>query len=119
MSFANDIWVQCYNIWVQVSGAVGANLYQANDAPNYLKANSAIIGIILFNLIIVYPGTALYYKWRNASKAKKWDAMTVDQQSHCAPRPLSLSMGPRLTSSLDLATTTDEGAKRLDFRFIY
>lgn len=72
-----------YNMFVQASGAIGANLYQANDAPHYPKANTAIIAIILFNLIIVYPATAIYYKRRNASKAKRWDAMSVDEQSHC------------------------------------
>lgn len=29
----------------------------------------------------MYPGTWLYYRWRNASKAKKWDALTFEQQT--------------------------------------
>lgn len=29
---------------------------------------------------VQYPGTFFYYRWRNNSKAKKWDAMTPEQQ---------------------------------------
>ncbi|GAA6038163.1 hypothetical protein JCM8097_005772 [Rhodosporidiobolus ruineniae] len=90
-----------YNMFVQVSGIIGANIYQANDAPRYVKGNTILLGIIALNLVVVYPGTFFYYKWRNAQKAKVWDKMTTEEKAHY------------------LATTTDEGAKRLDFRFVY
>ncbi|CED82286.1 Permease of the major facilitator superfamily [Phaffia rhodozyma] len=88
-----------YNMAVQLSSIIGANVYQASDKPRYHKANRWLIGILCFNLIIVYPGTYFYYGWRNASKNKIWDAMTSEEKSEY------------------LATTTDEGNKRLDFQF--
>ncbi|GAA5850504.1 hypothetical protein JCM8547_001896 [Rhodosporidiobolus lusitaniae] len=80
-----------YNMMVQLSGIIGANLYQADDAPRYFKGNSIILGIVAANLAIVY--------YRNNSRDKIWNAMTVEERSQY------------------LATTTDEGCKRLDFRF--
>ncbi|BGP43487.1 hypothetical protein JCM10450v2_007654 [Rhodotorula kratochvilovae] len=47
------------------------------------------------------PGLWFYYRTRNAWKAKRWDAMSVEEKKHY------------------LATTTDEGCKRLDFQFAY
>ncbi|GAA5819985.1 hypothetical protein JCM11251_005435 [Rhodosporidiobolus azoricus] len=90
-----------YNMFVQVSSIIGSNLYQASDAPRYFRANSVILGIIAMNLLIIYPGTYTYYRWRNAQKEKAWSKMTTQERSQY------------------LATTTDEGAKRLDFRFAY
>lgn len=68
---------------VQASGIIGANLYVASDAPLYKRGNSIILGIIAMNLVIIYPATYVYYRARNAWKAKRWDALTVEQQSLC------------------------------------
>ncbi|PKS10116.1 hypothetical protein jhhlp_001866 [Lomentospora prolificans] len=88
-----------YNMFVQVSGMIGANIYQPDDAPRYYKANKGLLVICIWMCLIQYPATYYYYRWRNNSKAKKWDAMTPDEQEHYR------------------MTTTDEGNKRLDFRF--
>ncbi|GAA6003850.1 hypothetical protein JCM10207_006435 [Rhodosporidiobolus poonsookiae] len=88
-----------YNMVNQASGIIGAQLYQPSDAPRYFRGNSIILGIIAFNLLISYPGIYVYYKLRNAHKKRVWDAMTVDEQKHY------------------LATTKDDGCRRLDFRF--
>jgi hypothetical protein len=53
----------------------------------------------MFNLVILYPGTWLYYTFINKKRAARWNAMSSDEKSHY------------------LATTTDEGNKRLDFVF--
>ncbi|GAA5886066.1 hypothetical protein JCM6882_004251 [Rhodosporidiobolus microsporus] len=90
-----------YNMFVQVSSIIGSNLYQADDAPRYFRGNSIILGIVAGNLLVIYPATYGYYRWRNAQKEKVWGKMTTEERSHY------------------LATTTDEGAKRLDFRFAY
>ncbi|KAI1459662.1 MFS general substrate transporter [Annulohypoxylon moriforme] len=88
-----------YNMWVQVSGMIGANIYQSTDSPRYFKANKGLLVICVWMCLVQYPGTYFYYRWRNNSKAKKWDAMTPEQQEEYRK------------------TTTDEGNKRLDFRF--
>ncbi|OTA68676.1 MFS general substrate transporter [Hypoxylon sp. EC38] len=88
-----------YNMWVQVSGMIGANIYQSDDAPRYFKANKGLLIICIWMCVIQYPGTYFYYRWRNNSKAKIWDAMTPEEQDNYRK------------------TTTDEGNKRLDFRF--
>ncbi|KAI5919383.1 MFS general substrate transporter [Camillea tinctor] len=88
-----------YNMWVQVSGMIGANIYQPDDAPRYFKANKGLLVICIWMCVIQYPGTYFYYRWRNNSKAKKWDAMTPEEQDYYRKN------------------TTDEGNKRLDFRF--
>ncbi|CAI6035578.1 unnamed protein product [Clonostachys chloroleuca] len=88
-----------YNMWVQVSGMIGANIYQSSDSPRYYKANKGLLVICIYLCFIQYPGTYFYYRWRNNQKAKKWDAMTPDEQHEYR------------------TTTTDVGNKRLDFRF--
>ncbi|KAK1984488.1 major facilitator superfamily transporter [Colletotrichum cereale] len=88
-----------YNMFVQVSGMIGANIYQPDDAPRYFKANKGLMVICIWMCLVQYPFTYFYYRWRNNSKAKKWDAMTPEQQHDYR------------------ANTTDKGNKRLDFRF--
>ncbi|KAI0528189.1 major facilitator superfamily transporter [Xylaria bambusicola] len=88
-----------YNIWVQVSAIIGANVYQPGDAPRYFKANTGLLVICIWMVVVQYPGTFLYYRWRNQQKAKKWDAMTPEEQHEYRK------------------TTVDVGNKRLDFRF--
>ncbi|KAF5970737.1 nicotinamide mononucleotide permease [Fusarium bulbicola] len=88
-----------YNMWVQVSGMIGANIYQPSDSPRYLKANTGLLVICVWMCLVQYPGTFSYYRWRNNQKAKKWDAMTPEEQHHYR------------------TTTSEKGNKRLDFRF--
>ncbi|KAF8201403.1 allantoate permease [Pholiota molesta] len=90
-----------YNMFVQASSIISSNIYRADDAPMYRRGNSVLIAVCLFNVTILYPGTKAYYLWRNKQKAKRWDAMTSEQKSEY------------------LATTTDIGNKRLDFRFAH
>jgi hypothetical protein len=88
-----------YNMWVQVSAMIGANIYQASDKPRYFKANTGLIVICVWMCVVQYPFTYFYYRWRNRTKQAKWDAMTPEEQATY------------------LKTTTDVGNKRLDFRF--
>ncbi|KAF8956288.1 allantoate permease [Flammula alnicola] len=90
-----------YNMFVQASSIVSSQIYRKDDAPMYRRGNSYLLGICLFNVVILYPGTKAYYLWRNRSKAKIWDAMTSEQKSEY------------------LATTKDVGNRRLDFRFAH
>lgn len=59
-----------------------------------------LVGLVTTN-IGLYVLTKFYYVWRNKTRDAKWNAMTEDD---------------RLTY---LATTADEGNKRLDFRFAH
>ncbi|BGP08289.1 hypothetical protein JCM10049v2_004136 [Rhodotorula toruloides] len=90
-----------YNMAVQTSAIIGANIYQADDAPRYKRGNTILLAIAAWNLVVMYPGIFLYYRARNAHKERKWNAMSVEEQKQY------------------LETTTDEGCKRLDFRFVY
>jgi hypothetical protein len=49
--------------------------------------------------IFLYVLVKLYYVWRNKQRDRKWNAMTEEQRLEY------------------LATTKDQGNKRLDFRF--
>lgn len=89
-----------YNMFVQAGGIVASNIYRKNDAPRYKRGDRALVALVVTN-ITIYGLTKIYYVWRNSTRAKKWDAMSEEQRVEY------------------LATTTDEGNKRLDFRFAH
>ncbi|EOD52526.1 putative mfs transporter protein [Neofusicoccum parvum UCRNP2] len=75
-----------------------SNTVRSHDKPRYRQGNRALLAICIMN-IALYGLTKGYYMWRNNTKAAKWNAMTAEQREEY------------------LATTTDEGNKRLDFQF--
>lgn len=85
---------------VQTSGIIAANIYQEDDAPRYKRGNHILITILVLN-IFLYLGTKVYYVQRNRYRERIWGKMTEDERMEY------------------LATTTDEGSKRLDFRFAH
>lgn len=89
-----------YNMFCQTSGIISANIYRSDDAPRYKRGNSQLLAIVSANFV-VYGLTKLYYVWRNRSREAKWNAMTPEERQNY------------------LDTTTDEGNKRLDFRFAH
>ncbi|KHE84203.1 MFS general substrate transporter [Neurospora crassa] len=88
----------CYNMFVQAGGIVSSNIYRKDDAPLYRRANKQLLAICCMN-IVLYVLVKAYYLFRNKQKARKWEAMTTEARLEY------------------LATTTDKGNKRLDFRF--
>ena len=87
-----------YNMFVQLGNIVSANIYRADDAPLYKRGNKDLLAIVSMN-IVWYLFTKAYYIWRNKQRDRKWGAMTEEERLNY------------------LATTKDEGNKRLDFRF--
>lgn len=85
---------------VQAGGIIAANIYRASDAPRYKKGDTALLAITIFN-IALYIFTKAYYVLRNKARERKWNSMTEEERLNY------------------LATTTDEGSKRLDFRFAH
>ena len=89
-----------YNMSIQLSGIIGANVYQAEDAPRYFKANKGLIVVVVFNIFVLYPGIFFFYRHVNKKRDAKWNAMGEAERIEY------------------LRTTKDEGNKRLDFRFV-
>lgn len=89
-----------YNMFVQASGIVASNIYRADDAPRYKRGDRALVAICVMN-IVLYILTKIYYVLRNRRREQKWQALTEEERINY------------------LATTTDEGNKRLDFRFAH
>lgn len=89
-----------YNMCVQAGAIIASNIYRADDAPRYRRGNAVLLSICLLNMVL-YALTKVYYTWRNSSRDKKWKAMTEAERIEY------------------LATTSDEGNKRLDFRFAH
>lgn len=87
-----------YNMFVQAATLIASNIYQPDDAPYYHKGNRVLLGLVVASLVL-FAFAKFWYVTRNKSRAKKWDAMSQEEKEHY------------------LATTTDKGNKRLDFRF--
>ncbi|KAM3122047.1 hypothetical protein CJJ07_005071 [Candidozyma auris] len=87
-----------YNMTVQLGNIASYNIYREDDKPLYHRGNFQLFwcAVAMIPLLILVK---LYYVWRNKSRAAKWNAMTPEEQEHY------------------VQTTTDEGNKRLDFRF--
>lgn len=85
---------------VQASGIIASNIYRKHDAPRYQNGNKNLLAIASLN-IVMYLVIKTYYIWRNRSRDKKWNSLTNEEKIHY------------------LDHTTDEGNKRLDFRFAH
>ncbi|GJN72450.1 hypothetical protein PLICBS_006523 [Purpureocillium lilacinum] len=88
----------CYNMFVQAGGIISSNIYRNDDKPRYVRGNRQLLALLCMNFV-VYVLVKVYYVWRNKTRDRKWEAMTPEQRLEY------------------LSTTTDQGNKRLDFRF--
>ncbi|KAJ0422373.1 major facilitator superfamily domain-containing protein [Aspergillus carlsbadensis] len=87
-----------YNMMVQIQAIIASNIYREDDKPLYRRGNRVLIGINCLNFA-VYLFAKGYYLWRNKQRDAIWGKMTSDEKEEY------------------LNTTTDQGNKRLDFRF--
>lgn len=88
------------NMFSQAAGIVAANIYRTPDKPLYHKGNETLIGIA-FGAIAACIGARYYFIWRNKVNARKWNALTIEEQENY------------------LHTTKDEGNKKINFQFTY
>ncbi|MCJ1380589.1 hypothetical protein MMC17_003697 [Xylographa soralifera] len=89
-----------YNMCVQTGSIISSNIYRTADSPLYRTGNKVLLGLVVYNMILIIS-MKVYYMRRNAIREKKWGAMSEREKS------------------IYLATTTDKGNKRLDFRFAH
>ncbi|KAL8276409.1 hypothetical protein RQP46_011207 [Phenoliferia psychrophenolica] len=89
-----------YNIVGQLGGIISSNIYEPSDRPYYHRGNRVLIGIISANIVLFFVAKA-WFIYRNRTRAKVWESLTAEQRAHY------------------LATTKDEGNRRLDFVFVH
>ena len=85
---------------VQTGNIVASNIYRDDDKPLYKRGNKILLAICCFNIVLLY-GVKAFYIWRNKTRDRQWNAMTAEEREHY------------------VLNTTDEGMKRLDFRFVH
>lgn len=90
----------CYNVCVQLGNIISANIYRADDAPLYRRGNLVLLCINIL-AILLFIFAKFYYIARNRWKERQWEALSEEQRKEY------------------LATTKDEGNRRLDFRFAH
>lgn len=90
-----------YNMSVQAGGVIGSNIYRQDDKKSfYHRGNMQIVAINCL-AILLYILAKVYYVLRNKQREKKWRAMSQEERDDY------------------IQNTTDQGNKRLDFRFAH
>lgn len=88
-----------YNMAVQLSVIISSNIYRNDDKPEYRRGNRVLVAITCLN-VVLYLFAKAYYTWKNRSRDKAWNAMSAEDRLNY------------------LDTTTDQGNKKLDYRFV-
>ena len=73
-------------------------IFRKDDAPFYFRGNKILVAVVVYNLVI-FLGAKRFYIYLNRRREAIWETMSKhDRQVY-------------------LATTRDNGNRRLDFRF--
>ncbi|AOA60372.1 Putative allantoate permease [Komagataella phaffii] len=89
------------NMFSQAGGIIASNIYRQDDAPLYHRGNEQLIGIAFGTAGLCLFARFVYYPYRNKQKERAWNKLTKEEQEQYSD------------------TTTDDGNKRIDFRFKY
>lgn len=87
-----------YNMAVQASNIFASQIYRTDDKPYYYRGNKVLLAILAYN-ILAFIAAKVYYVKQNKKRDEAWNSMSREERVAY------------------LATTTDKGNKRLDFRF--
>lgn len=87
-----------YNMFVQLGNIAANNVYRADDRPFYRRGNKNLVIVTAISIPLILL-VKFYYVWRNNQRDKIWNAMSYEEQEEY------------------VKNTSDEGNKRLDFRF--
>ncbi|KAL1904062.1 hypothetical protein Sste5344_010235 [Sporothrix stenoceras] len=75
-----------YNMFVQLSSIISAQIYRIDDSPLYRRCNMVLLGILLLNLV-VYAFAKIYYVKRNQYRDRIWNSISEDEQLHYLEGP--------------------------------
>jgi hypothetical protein len=89
-----------YNMFVQSGNIIASNIYREDDRPYYVRGNKILLGICCYN-IVLFIFVKFYYITRNKKREAAWAELSGEEKIDY------------------INNTTDEGAKRLDFRFVH
>ncbi|TKX22531.1 MFS transporter-like protein 92 [Elsinoe australis] len=89
-----------YNMFVQAGNIIGSNIYRENDRPLYLRGNKILLGITCWNIVQLWL-VKNYYVRKNKRREEAWAKLNGEEKEDY------------------IHNTKDEGAKRLDFRFVH
>ncbi|CCH41313.1 putative transporter [Wickerhamomyces ciferrii] len=87
-----------YNMFCQAGGMAASQIYQPDDKPYYHRGNRNLFIIALATFVLMV-GIKVYYTLRNNYKEREWKKLSPAEQDDYRHN------------------TTDQGNKRLDFRF--
>ncbi|KAJ4416796.1 hypothetical protein N0V82_006525 [Gnomoniopsis sp. IMI 355080] len=89
-----------YNMFVQAGNIIGSNIYREDDRPNYVRGNKILLAFTCYNIVQLWF-VKYYYVKRNQRREEAWAKLNGEER-------------------IDYTRNTkDEGAKRLDFRFVH
>lgn len=86
--------------FVQSGNIIASNIYREDDRPYYIRGNKILLAICCYN-ICLFVFVKFYYIARNKKREEAWALLTGEEKVDY------------------VQNTKDEGAKRLDFRFVH